>query len=232
MKIDIADKPHTEIDVQTCTTTTTNDSNILEHVSPVTSVTDNRVVVPLRAFSFCTNGDMTDTMDENEHQYLTPHSHYDFLQCIVESHRSSFVEEILNDSFALSLRCNGSVDRTQIDKMYVLIKSISLKGEEKLYFLGAAEPIERGAKGLWTLTTNLKRTLCENEVMSPLITLWCVTHRSNLAWESVSSSVPEVNLLYQQQLQSDDLNIISMEERTKKFINKIETLKSNSLIGG
>jgi len=101
---------------------------------------------------------MADTMDENELQYLTPHSHYDFLQCIVESHRSSFVEEILNDSFALSLRCDGSVDRTQIDKMYVLIKSISLKGEEKLYFLGAAEPIERGAKGMF----DALKTACIN----------------------------------------------------------------------
>lgn len=33
--------------------------------------------------------------------------------------------------------------------------------------------------------------------MSPLITLWCAAHRSNLAWESVSSSVSEVNLLFQ-----------------------------------
>jgi len=34
--VDNADKPHTEIDVQTYTITTTNDSNILEqHVSPV-----------------------------------------------------------------------------------------------------------------------------------------------------------------------------------------------------
>lgn len=115
----------------------------------------SRVVVSLRANSFCTNGEMTDTMDENELQYLTPHSHYDFLQCIVESHRSSFVEEILNDSFAFLLRCDGSVDCTQIDKM---MNSISLKGEEKLYFLGAAEPIERGAKGMY----DALKTACIN----------------------------------------------------------------------
>lgn len=42
--------------------------------------------------------------------------------------------------------------------MYVLIKSISLKGEEKLYFLGAAEPIERGAKGMY----DALKTACIN----------------------------------------------------------------------
>lgn len=57
------------------------------------------------------------------------------------------MEDILNNSFALSLHCDGSVDRTQIDKMYVLMKSITL-GEEKLYFFGAEEPVERGAKGM------------------------------------------------------------------------------------
>lgn len=61
----------------------------------------SRAVVSLRTNSFRANGEITDTIDENEFQYLTPHSHSDFLQCIVESHQSSFVEEILNDSFAL-----------------------------------------------------------------------------------------------------------------------------------
>ncbi|XP_025204369.1 E3 SUMO-protein ligase KIAA1586-like isoform X1 [Melanaphis sacchari] len=335
----------------------------------------SRVIVSQKANLFQLNGEVSNNIDDSELQYLTPHTHKDLLECIVETHQSSFVEDILNNSLALSLRCDGSVDRTQIDKMYVLMKSITLEGEEKLYFLGAEEPVERGAKGmcdalktacvkrlgnenfnnilkktsslvtdgassnvgqksgLWTLLTNLKKTACGTEVMSPLITLWCAAHRSNLAWESVSESVPEVSLLfqklvglttffrrsglrtrelknialeynlkllqlpkvfevrwsqfsytllnnvlvswsclvnyfknssdkvhvghfkfltheynirlmavladvlyifsrYQQQLQSDDLNVISMDEKTMYIINKIEMLKSTPLIGG
>jgi len=93
-------------------------------------------------------GEVSNNIDDSELQYLTPHTHRDLLKCIVETNQSSFVENNHNNSLALSLRCDGSVDQTRIDKMYLLMKSITLEGEEKLYFLGAEEPIERGAKGM------------------------------------------------------------------------------------
>lgn len=43
----------------------------------------------------------------------------------------------------------------------------------------------------------LKQNASEYEIVCPLITLWCDAHRTNLAWESVSNSVNEVNLLFQ-----------------------------------
>lgn len=43
----------------------------------------------------------------------------------------------------------------------------------------------------------MKQNASENEIVCPLITLWCAAYRSNLAWESVSNSVNEVNLLFQ-----------------------------------
>lgn len=65
-------------------------------------------------------------------QYLTPHSHQNLLHCIVETHRYSFVEDIINNSFTQSLRCDRNVDQTQIDKMCMLIKSITLEGNIRL----------------------------------------------------------------------------------------------------
>ncbi len=54
----------------------------------------------------------------------------------------------------LSLRCDGSVDRTQIDKIYVMAKAVSANGTADLFYLGAAEPEERGAKGLFNSVKN------------------------------------------------------------------------------
>lgn len=145
----------------------------------------------------------------------------------------------MDNSIALSLRCDGSVNRTQVDKMYVLIKSVNLKGEEKLYFIGATEIVKRGAEGicdaiktacinsvenenfevilrkisflvtnvassnigekngLWTLLKKSKQNASENEIVCPLIRLWCAAHSSNLAWKSVSNLVNKVSLLFQ-----------------------------------
>lgn len=42
-----------------------------------------------------------------------------------------------------------SVDRTQIDKIYIMLVIITAKGEKQLVFLGVAEQTVRGAKGLF-----------------------------------------------------------------------------------
>jgi len=49
---------------------------------------------------------------------------------------------------AISLRYDGSVNRMQIDKIYVLTKLISEEGRPEKVFLGAAEPECRGAEVL------------------------------------------------------------------------------------
>jgi hypothetical protein len=48
----------------------------------------------------------------------------------------------------MSLRCNGSVDRSQIDKIYIILKTVSLKGIEEQYFLGAGQVEQRGVEGI------------------------------------------------------------------------------------
>jgi len=74
--------------------------------------------------TYRTNGEISHDIDDNELQYLTPHTHKGLLDC------------------------DGIVDRTQVDKMYVLIKSVNLKGKEKLYFIGTTEIVKRRAEGI------------------------------------------------------------------------------------
>ena len=52
------------------------------------------------------------------------------------------------EALAVSLRCDGSVDRTQLDKIYLLAKLVSPTCVAENVFLGAAEPQTNGAKGV------------------------------------------------------------------------------------
>jgi hypothetical protein len=70
----------------------------------------SRVVAAQKAANFNYNNPKTPepTFDL---QYLTPKWHSDFLACIVDAHRQGILNKLLNSS-ALSLRLDGSVDRT------------------------------------------------------------------------------------------------------------------------
>ena len=57
-------------------------------------------------------------------QYVTPTQHKNFLHCIVMADKSEVKEKIEN-SLALSLRCDSSVDRRRIDNCHVLAKIIN-----------------------------------------------------------------------------------------------------------
>jgi hypothetical protein len=54
----------------------------------------------------------------------------------------------MKDVLTISLRCDGSVDRSQIDKIYILIKVIDKSGKEDQYFIGAGLISKRGAQGI------------------------------------------------------------------------------------
>jgi len=45
-------------------------------------------------------------------QYLTPASHKEFLQCIVKSYKKTFSDKLISETISMSLRCDGSVDRS------------------------------------------------------------------------------------------------------------------------
>ena len=106
----------------------------------------SRVVVSrlAREFSF---DDWSASDMPQDLQYLSPNVHSEFLKCIVKSDRNSLALK-MSGALAISLRCDGSVDRTQIDKIYLMAKAISKDGEENNIFLGAGEPKERGAQGV------------------------------------------------------------------------------------
>lgn len=69
-----------------------------------------RVVVSMAARKFDFNMDTCD-FDSVDFQYLTPAAHRDFLECIVEVERDCFLSK-LQKSKGLSLRCDGSVDKS------------------------------------------------------------------------------------------------------------------------
>ncbi|KAL4084425.1 hypothetical protein QTP88_028247 [Uroleucon formosanum] len=63
-------------------------------------------------------------------------------------------------TISMSLHCDGSVDRSQIDKIYIILKTVSLKGVEEQYFLGAGQVEQRGAEGI----LDAIETACINNV--------------------------------------------------------------------
>lgn len=68
---------------------------------------------------------------------------YNILQILINQELS-----ITFLTLAISLRCDGSIDRMQVDKMYVLVKIINNEGNLELLFLGAEEPKECGVKDI------------------------------------------------------------------------------------
>lgn len=81
-------------------------------------------------------------------QYVNKPSHLELLSTIVRADKQNFQEKI-RKSIASSIRIDGSVDRTQMDKIYIMLVLITEVGEKELVFLSVAEQTERGAKGLF-----------------------------------------------------------------------------------
>lgn len=69
------------------------------------------------------------------------------MHSIVQSHQSEFQQKIDN-CVALSLRIDGSIDFTHVDKIYVMAKIINLDGSSELVFIGIAEQTQSKAQGL------------------------------------------------------------------------------------
>ena len=66
---------------------------------------------------------------------LTPIGHNEFLSAIVSLEKEK-LKDVLQNSLAVSLRFNGSVDRNQIDNEHVLAKTINKKKKKIFFFLG------------------------------------------------------------------------------------------------
>lgn len=82
-------------------------------------------------------------------QYVNPMSHAEILDCIVAVEGDLLSKKIQN-CIALSLRADGSVDRTNQDKIYVLAKIVNSDGKQETLFLGMGAQSQRGAIGLFS----------------------------------------------------------------------------------
>lgn len=80
-------------------------------------------------------------------QYVNTHGHSNLMHAIVQSHRPEFQRKI-KECLALSLRIDGSIDFTHIDKIYVMGKLANPDGSFELIFIGIAEQTVRKAEGL------------------------------------------------------------------------------------
>lgn len=165
-------------------------------------------------------------------QYVNQPGHLELMKAIVQSYRNDFLQKI-NDCVAISLRIDGSIDFTHVDKIYVMAKLMYIDGSSELVFLGIGEQTERYSTGLMgavmeaikatvhdidiifrkvssvvtdgtAMNTGEKNglwTLIEAKTKKvgskiPLIKIWCAAHRSELAWKSVSNTVPEVSKVF------------------------------------
>lgn len=84
-------------------------------------------------------------------QYVSPASHLDILSTIVKSN-TTFHDKIKN-AIACSIRMDGSVDRTQIDKIYIMLKIINANGMMELLFLGIGQQKKRRVAGMMEAVT-------------------------------------------------------------------------------
>ena len=81
----------------------------------------SRIVAALMASEFIFNNEQYNI--SLDLQYINPLCHRELLQIIVDSHRKALANTI-KESFASSLRCDGSVDRLQVDKIFIMLTVI------------------------------------------------------------------------------------------------------------
>lgn len=69
------------------------------------------------------------------------------MDCIVNV-ESNFIAKQVDECLSLSIRVDGSVDRTHIDKIYILGKIIDKEGKLRTIFMGIGQQTKSGATGL------------------------------------------------------------------------------------
>lgn len=100
-----------------------------------------------RLFNYNNSAENSENVKKLNLQYINPKSHANILECIVDS-SSDIITKKIQNCLACSLRVDGSVDRTNIDKIYILAKIVNERGVLETLFLGVGQQTERGAAGL------------------------------------------------------------------------------------
>jgi hypothetical protein len=79
-------------------------------------------------------------------QYISPLSQHEMMEAIVVADMPRFKREI-ETCLAASFRFDSSMDRTQKENQFELMKMINLNGHERLLFIGIGQVTESGATG-------------------------------------------------------------------------------------
>jgi hypothetical protein len=107
----------------------------------------SREVASMRGNQFNISDDFTPLQaGEVGTNYLSPEMYRSFLSSNVQADLPRFRAN-MQESVALSLHVDGSVDRTQVDNIHIMGKVVSKQGLMNLAFLGFEEPECRGAQG-------------------------------------------------------------------------------------
>lgn len=101
-----------------------------------------------RSFDFNDPTANKEAMIKTNLQYLNPKMHAEILDSIIASD-SELVKRKIEESIAMSLRVDGSVDRMNIDKIYILAKLVNREGNLETIFIGVGQQKERYAAGLY-----------------------------------------------------------------------------------
>lgn len=198
----------------------------------------SRIVADKMASFFELNGFCMPQNNLIDLSYCNPSHHADLLDSIVRSDIGNLKSRIQN-ALAISLRIDGSVDRTQKHNVYVMAHIIENDTSNHTIFLGFDIPENGTAAALYQilkdivekimpwdeffklvtsmvadsepinqakykgLCVRLKEERKRSGIDLPFLSIWCVAHRINLAWKSIS----EKNLLVANLIQ--DANSLS-----------------------
>lgn len=124
---------------------------------------------------------------EGDLQYINPTTHNELLNSIVETDKPLLMNK-LKTALAISLRVDGSVDRTQVDNIHVLAKIITTNGDSELVFVGFKEPIQKGAIGYYEVIKSLIQELMPFEDFLSIL--------SSIATDGASVNIGQKNGLW------------------------------------
>lgn len=135
-------------------------------------------------------------------QYLTPKCHSEILECIVMV-ENDFIHQKIKNCLALSIRVDGSVDRTNIDKIYVLAKLINEVGDLESIFVGVGQQTKRKAEGLHQAVKDTIEMVCPGfyeiclKKMSSFVTDGAEINKGdkNGLWKRIDDDAAEVGAL-------------------------------------
>jgi hypothetical protein len=156
--------------------------------------------------------------------YRDPVYYGEMVSCIAELELKK-LQALMETSVVYAIQVDGSVDKRMIDNKFISCTMLLPNNEVKTCFLEVNSPVASGASGLLEATlhalNNCKASLdkivgittdgeaantgrhaglwklLQDAIQRNILTLWCNAHRSDLAFEEIIASVPELRIWLQ-----------------------------------